>query len=378
MLWKWLLAAVGGISMAGCDGSNHGFSAPVPSLYRPGEADFNGDGRLDHFQRRDRGYGSTLVIMLSGEDGFVEAQEIPSGRTALADFNGDRAIDIAIAYWAHDGGTTGVAEVWLNDGRGTFASVGISTESGWNVQTADIDGDGFNDVVLPRERSGGSLIAFGPDFTRRLSVDDISGFSDTGDFDGDGHLDLVLYSYEERSHYIRLGDGTGLFRGAIPVVTQVAHFTQSDTSVSKEALDVNSDGYLDLLTTGVSPRPHMEGVPADTYLYLSVVLGDGNARFLPPRTYLIGDTSSIVRPVSGYFDSKGNVAVAAYDRNEGSLLYFEGDGDGLFAPAVRLETCDTEPRDLRLLSLDVDNNGRPDLLLCELHEDACCILFNEY
>jgi hypothetical protein len=124
-------------------------ASPVPTPRRPFHvalADLDGDGHLDLVASHDD--APRLSIRLGdGEGGFREAPDADMGigawRIAVADFDGDDALDLA--------GSTRANRVQILHGRGdgTFDR-GPSMDTGtgaWNLVTADLDGDGRPDLV---------------------------------------------------------------------------------------------------------------------------------------------------------------------------------------------------------------------------------------
>src|SRR3989344_4567155 len=123
----------------------------------------------------------------------------------------------------------------------------------------------------------------------------------TGDFNGDGHLDVAGTSFNDGTATIRLGDGSG---GLSAPVTFGAGLNPRDLTVA----DFDGDGRLDLAIAVFSGA--QKGV--------SVLWGDGDGRFDGrPRTDIgLGVAGRHV--VSGDWNEDGHVDIVA------------GSGDGVF------------------------------------------------
>lgn len=121
-------------------------------------ADFNGDKRDDVLVT-----GATTTLLLGSPTGFVESKAtglaLPAGTSqpALADFDGDGAIDLAVVL---ANGSSNVVKLFRNDGKGKFTDVTAQAgdlakpfPQATSICLADWDRDGRPDVMLGSLRS---------------------------------------------------------------------------------------------------------------------------------------------------------------------------------------------------------------------------------
>lgn len=180
--------------------------------------DFNGDGRMDVFVL-DHGYdkppfpGAAPYLILSSEDGYVLGQGLEGligfhHGGASADIDADGDIDVFVTNSPFD-----APFFLMNDGNGSFTQdaariVGIRHDQLYTVELADVDGDGFLDLLA----AGHEFDSVGSKFpTRILWGDRTNRYStnratilpavtgrgivvdiDVSDTDGDGDKDIVI------------------------------------------------------------------------------------------------------------------------------------------------------------------------------------------
>jgi hypothetical protein len=167
-----------------------GTAADLPFLLKMGDIDNDGD--LDALMA----CGVGIQLWLNDGTGiFALVNTLAAGRVgciSLADVNGDRYLDLFIAF------TDQPDEVWLNNGSGTFEYTGqaLGTATGYGYPVSgDIDGDGDIDFAVGNSVEG---------ITIWLNQDNTGMFVNAGfclepgayraglfDAEGDGDLDLI-------------------------------------------------------------------------------------------------------------------------------------------------------------------------------------------
>jgi hypothetical protein len=159
----------------------------------------------------------------------------------VGDFNGDGALDLAVAN-----GASNNVSVLLNNGQGLFgAAVNYAVGSGpTSVAVGDFNSDGHPDLAVTTSNTNqtGILLnqgngTFQPPINYR--VGEKPAAVAIGDFNGDGTLDLAVANNLSNSLSILLGQGKGNFQTA---VTYVVGGLPDSIVVG----DYNGDGAPDL------------------------------------------------------------------------------------------------------------------------------------
>ena len=222
----------------------------VPSLGATDSrvGDLNRDGRSELILPNESGDAS--YIYWGGEDGFSPGrrQELPTlaaTDAVLADYNGDGWVDLAFSN-NHDGATRDVVSyLYWNGPDGFHAAYRRELQSFGAVSLAagDMDLDGHQDLAVINQNSGShgaidSVVYWGnPRHHYSPAASSIipakGGLATTADLDGDGWVDLI---FPDGS--IFGGSSTG-FRLDKKLEMEPAN----GVSVG----DLNRDGYLDLI-----------------------------------------------------------------------------------------------------------------------------------
>lgn len=220
-------------------------------------ADFDGDGDIDIvFVSEDDQTNEFYVNNGSGSftsDGSRIPVSGTSNAVETADLNSDGFGDLII-------GNGGQNFILINDGSGSFINETDTRLSSNNYTTqdidlADIDGDGDLDIVEGNETfnrilvNNGSGVFTDESSTRLPSVNDQTREVDLGDIDNDGDLDIIFANVDfggfgDPQNRLLLNDGTGVFSDVTSTNLPQSNFRTVDIDFA----DIDGDGFLDLLS----------------------------------------------------------------------------------------------------------------------------------
>jgi FG-GAP-like repeat/IPT/TIG domain len=314
---------------------NYGTAAMVNGLLTVG--DFNGDGHLDLAVGGlifTQGIEVISILLGDGEGnfspgpglqfpGFVPPQGLASG-----DFNGDGKLDLAVSL---EGGFPAAypnsIAILLGDGSGGFSSLPyIPFDDDGSIPghlvTGDFNGDGKLDLAVGDSRGNVTMLlgdGTGGFATGSLSPTDGMNVLSlaAGDLNGDGELDLAALSPLNGTDSLTIlpGDGRGNF-----YLTHI-HPLVAPQLTSLAAGDFNGDGAVDLLVTTST---------GDVF----VMINDGTGLFSEGGSLSLGTaTSSGSMAVAGDFNGDGKLDVAVSIVATGFTILL-GDGTGHFSPVA--------------------------------------------
>jgi hypothetical protein len=292
------------------------------------------------------------------------------------DLNKDGFIDV-VATGVKDSKTqkTGVG-VFLSNGDGTFKSAVIydmATSAEQAFVADDLNGDGIPDILVPNSSSGGNTqlttllgkgdgsFTIGPttaiSLTTPLSLYGLSQPIVTGDFNGDGKIDVIT-----ADGMMYPGNGDGSF-GAGHQALSNGYYVVTAYAVG----DFNGDGKLDLaeLVTGINPSGtvivflgHGDGTFTQGFAYDSVPEGTAIV-----ATDIDGDgilDLVVARSSNGLFSASG-----LGNQTTGNTWYYQvlmGRGDGTFSGAPVTLPGATGISTTSYALADFTKDGRLDLL----------------
>jgi hypothetical protein len=304
-------------------------------------ADFNGDGRLD-IAVTNEGDNTISVILSTSGGGFANEVIYTVGTAPLAlvsgDFNGDHIPDLAVVNSQDK-----TLSILIGEGNGTFKGQ-VTYPTGTMpvaVVTADFNNDGKLDLAVANQEDGTvSLLVGNGDGTFRpqSTTNTVSGAIAiaSGDFNNDDRLDVVVIDGGGDLSLLLSNGGGG--------------FTASTFSIGSSAGglavgDLNKDGNLDIVVTNPESAE------------LVTLLGNGSGGFqslstftnVIPNTVIVGDFNH---------DGKLDLAVGAGGSFPSSILILLGKGDGTYHKPLTNGFSGTA---LQLAAADLNNDNHLDL-----------------
>jgi hypothetical protein len=305
--------------------------------------DVNKDGKLDLVMASVFNGGATVLIG-NGDGTFQPAAVFSTGNQtyffAAADVSGDGNLDLAMVDTIGN-----YVTVLLGNGDGTFSPrkdlLGDPLSGVSSGVVRDFNGDGIPDIAISALSGVAMLLGKGngtfqapiaAGFTQPQNFGQLSA----GDFNRDGHLDLIAGGAT-----FLPGKGDGTFGAAVAINT--------DSDIRSSVVgDFNNDGYLDLVDVG---NQFVETEP------MQVLLGKGDGTFQAARRFW-NLSQYPDKVVAADFNHDGNLDLAL-TLNPNGVAILLGTGGGSFAPPVIYAT-DQLPSGLA--AADLNGDGVVDLI----------------
>ena len=352
-------------------GEGHGrFQAPV--YYPVADADLGGGNVVTAHLRSPsltdlvvQGGGAVSILLNSENMGFEDGlwTPLPSGALcgASANYAGGSSPGLAV-------NTKQGVSILLGTGSATApftVATSIPLSNSICLVTADLNGDGVPDLLVPYYSNPGSSLAGAVNaylgngngtFTLASSTPvSVAGYVAVADFNQDGNMDFAL-----SSNLIALGNGNGTFQ----TPTQLVAVPPEGGFLSIAAGDVNNDGWPDLVLTS--------GEEAEATI--TVLLNNQHGGFTEttmatckePFTAPCNPTSVILADVNG----DGNLDLVVGQTHIGGVVVYLGNGQGGFKESASLTDVLEYPGPIMVA--DVNGDGIPDVVLTE---DATLAVF---
>ncbi len=153
----------------------------------------------------------------------------------------------------------------------------------------------------------------------------------SGDFNGDGIVDMVSVNQGDNTVSVLLGNLEGGFN---PQVT----YPTGPAPTAVVTGDFNNDGNLDLAVTdgncAVEGGPNATTTLSCSAGTVSILLGNGDGSFQPHLDYATGKNPSSL--AAGDFNGDGKPDLAIVNGQDGTVSVLLGQGDGTFQAQVHL------------------------------------------
>ena len=230
------------------------------------------------------------------------------------------------------------------------------------VVSADINGDGLNDVLvtgsylamlLNTPGSPGTFVDGGTIATNSF-IDSVAA----GDIDGDGRVDLVVDG-PASDVLVFLQDPAPSLPGAF---SNMAGYNAGERQHDVELADLDGDNKLDIVVTLLGTSA------ADSASRVSVLIQDhdplARGQFLPATSYVTGNDSWDAAVGDLNHDNLPDLAVANSIGESVSIL-LQGSSPGVFLDAVSILTNDTGLGAHAVAIGDLNEDGYNDIALAD-------------
>ncbi len=234
---------------------------PAPGASAAEVADLDGDGWSDLIFANTSGDQVSAYVYWGSGARFSEQDrsELPTSNAVdvlAQDLDDDGHLDLVISNYSESGaGYACDSQVYPGMGKGFAAAVGLPTVGARTARVADLNGDGHTDLVFANHYDGDSYqvdssvfwgSAQGFDGADRKDLPTLGAWDvEVADLDEDGWQDLVFANYFDDKvydveSYVYWGSAGGFDEGA-----RTGLITLGTRNV--EVADLNLDGWLDLL-----------------------------------------------------------------------------------------------------------------------------------
>jgi microcompartment protein CcmK/EutM len=355
-------------------------------------ADLNGDGLLDLIVAND-GSDTVSVLMNTTAPGattptFATQVTCATGTgphaVAVADLNGDGLPDLLVANAG-----AGTVSVLMNTTAPGAATPTFATQQSFatgtfptSVAVADLNGDGFPDLVVANESSDTVSVLLNtttPDASTpsfHLQQTFATGNSPTSvvaaDMNGDGLPDLVVANSGSTTVSV-------LFNTTAPGATTASFanqqtFATGNTPYAVVAADVNGDGRPDIVVANA-------GSATVSVLMNTTVPGATAASFASQQTYATGEAPGSVAVVDLNGDGLPDLIVADNTSNSVSVLvnttaHVEATPAGVPAPVFTGAVLATGTQPIAVAVADLNGDGKPDLVIANYASGTVSVLLN--
>jgi len=312
-----------------------------------------------------------VCILLGNGDGTFKRLPCFSAPLPIAiasgDFNDDGHLDLAVVETSGTG--NGLIAIFLGDGKGGFRlsasyATGVASIS---VAVADFNGDGHLDVAVTNKgfSSPGSVMTLFGDGHGKLrgrTTYNLSGGPfgiAASDVNGDRQPDLVVAQVDNGTVAAFINDGTGKF------LKPITYNAGGGEVVDVKIADLRHDGRQDLVVANASQG-------------LVVLLNKGDGTFGKPAIYRPCADKCFAGPeectVTDFnLDGKLDVACAAQAEDS---YFFYGKGDGTFGKGIAIADTIKNQGGFSIASGDFNHDGAPDLAIPIEEYGKVAILLN--
>lgn len=273
------------------------------------------------------------------------------------DFNGDGKLDIAV-----DNNSANSFSTFLNNGNGVFGNTpraDYTTGSGpYEIATGDFNGDGKLDIATANAavatvsvllNNGAGSFPTLSNYTTGTAPEGIS----VGDFNNDGKPDIVTANFTTNNISVLMNTGTGTFAAKVD-------YTTGSNPFGVVTGDFNGDNVTDIAVTNKASNS------------ISIFLNNGNGTFAAKVDYTAGTVPQ--RIAAADFNGDGNIDLVTGNTTSNDISVFLNTGTGgIFATKVDY-TTDNFP--IGIAAGDINNDGKPDIVVANANSNTLSTFLN--
>ncbi len=293
---------------------------------------------------------------------LLEPNADTTANISFGDLNGDSHLDILLVKGRH---WPILDRVLIGNGKGGIRNsynLGTVADRSYTGALADFNGDGFLDIAISNDEPDRKLLYFN-DGKGNFKIGSEFGLPDwptrniaVADMNKDGRPDIILANRGDSgktANYICLNKSKGQFG-----VDCIAFAPYPSTTITPA--DINKDGLMDLVV------PYRDG--GQSYVYLN----NGATSFSEAHKIPFGPADATIRvAATADFNGDGLLDIVTIDEMKGVTLFF-GQKNQTFSSGILL--AGAEPISYALVIADLDNDGKPDIIVGHIESPSTVFL----
>ncbi len=274
------------------------------------------------------------------------AASTPGSQLFSADWNKDGKLDIVMGGRSESTSVLWAGSLFVGNGDGSFANSVYLKPTRLefsNIAVGDVDADGKPDLAGIDDKTGKPILYFGRGDVSLVSSPDggtfLRDYVASGDFNGDGIIDLVSASVISNVVSVTLGLGDGQFK----TLGSSANVDKGPSAIATG--DFNGDGKIDVVASNYDSA------------VVSLLLGNGDGTLAAQRTFSVGKAPSGIAVMDVNADGQLDIVTSNAEADNVSVLI--GNGTGNFATSKEYPVGKYP---IAVVLADFSGDGRPDIV----------------